>query len=83
MAKTFVKRTPEEKRQQIKDITDKLDAELKSFVDSDKFKTYLKTMSKFHNYSFNNTILIAMQKPDASLVAGFRNLGSFIITFCR
>lgn len=72
MAKTFVKRTPEEKRQQIKDITDKLDAELKSFVDSDKFKTYLKTMSKFHNYSFNNTILIAMQKPDASLVAGFR-----------
>ena len=72
MGKTFVKRTPEEKREQIKEITDKLDAELKSFVDSDKFKNYLKTMSKFHNYSFNNTILIAMQKPDASMVAGFR-----------
>ena len=72
MGKTFVRRTPEEKREQIKEITDKLDAELKSFVDSDKFKNYLKTMSKFHNYSFNNTILIAMQKPDASLVAGFR-----------
>ena len=72
MGKTFVKRTADEKREQIKEITDKLDAELKSFVDSDKFKSYLKTMSKFHNYSFNNTILIAMQKPDASLVAGFR-----------
>ena len=32
---------------------------------------YLKVMSKFHNYSFRNTVLIAMQKPDASLVAGF------------
>lgn len=34
---------------------------------------YLKTMSKFHNYSFNNTLLIAMQRPDATLVTGYRN----------
>ena len=52
MAKSFVKRTPEEKKQQIKEITEKLDAELRSFVDSDKFKKYLKTMGKFHNYSW-------------------------------
>ena len=36
-------------------------------------KEYLNTMSKFHNYSFNNTMLIALQKPDASLVAGFNS----------
>ena len=39
--------------------------------DSERYKEYLRVMSKFHNYSFNNTLLIAMQKPDASLVAGF------------
>ena len=72
MAKSFVKRTPEEKKQQIKEITEKLDAELRSFVDSDKFKKYLKTMGKFHNYSWGNTVLIAMQDPNASCVAGFR-----------
>ena len=37
-----------------------------------KYKTYLSTMSKFHNYSFNNTLLIAMQKPEATLVAGYK-----------
>lgn len=40
---------------------------------SDRYKDYLKTMSKFHNYSFNNTLLIAMQRPDASLVTGYKN----------
>ncbi|MDY6311922.1 MAG: YodL domain-containing protein, partial [Lachnospiraceae bacterium] len=40
--------------------------------ESEKYKTYLNTMSRFHNYSFNNTMLIAMQKPDATLVAGFK-----------
>ena len=39
--------------------------------DSERYKEYLQVMSKFHNYSFNNTLLIAMQKPDASLIAGF------------
>ena len=38
----------------------------------EKYKTYLSTMSKFHNYSFNNTLLIAMQKPEATLVAGYK-----------
>ena len=39
--------------------------------DSERYKEYLRVMSKFHNYSFNNTLLIAMQKSDASLIAGF------------
>jgi antirestriction protein ArdC len=62
-----------EKPDRIKDITDKLEQGIKDLFDGEKFKEYLKTMSKFHNYSFNNTLLIAMQKPDASLVAGFNS----------
>lgn len=58
-------------KQKVKEITDKLEAGLKELFESEKYKSYLSTMSKFHNYSFNNTLLIAMQKPDASLVAGF------------
>ena len=41
--------------------------------ESDRFKNYLNVMSKFHNYSFSNTILIAMQKPDATFVAGYNS----------
>jgi len=45
---------------------------LKELFESEKYKSYLSTMSKFHNYSFNNTLLIAMQKPEATLVAGYQ-----------
>ena len=45
---------------------------MKELFESEKYKIYLNTMSKFHNYSFNNTMLIAMQKPDATLVVGFK-----------
>ncbi len=60
-----------EKKNPIKEITDKLEQGLKELFESERYKTYLTTMSKFHNYSFNNTLLIASQKPDATLVAGF------------
>lgn len=56
-----------------KEITDKLEKGIMELFEGDKFKEYLNTMSKFHNYSFNNTMLIALQKPDASLVAGFNS----------
>lgn len=59
-------------KQKVKEITDKLEAGLKELFESEKYKSYLSTMSKFHNYSFNNTLLIAMQKPEATLVAGYR-----------
>ena len=59
-------------KQKVKEITDKLEEGLKELFESEKYKTYLSTMSKFHNYSFNNTMLIAMQKPDATLVVGFK-----------
>ena len=58
-------------RDRMKEITDKLEAGIKDIFESEQYKTYLKTLSKFHNYSFNNCLLIAMQKPDASHVAGF------------
>ena len=59
-------------KQKVKEITDKLEEGLKERFESEKYKSYLTTMSKFHNYSFNNTLLIAMQKPEATLVAGYQ-----------
>ena len=55
----------------LKEITDMLEKGIKELFNSDTYKSYLKTMSKFTNYSVNNTLLIAMQKPDATLVAGY------------
>ena len=63
--------TSEKPADKLKEITDRLEQGIKELFDSDRYKEYLRVMSKFHNYSFNNTLLIAMQKPDASLVAGF------------
>ena len=59
-------------KQKVKEITDKLEEGLKELFESEKYRSYLSTMSKFHNYSFNNTLLIAMQKPEATLVAGYK-----------
>lgn len=57
----------------VKGITEKLEHGLEELFDSEKFKEYLNTMSKFYRYSFNNSLLIAMQKPDATLVASYRS----------
>ena len=56
---------------QVREITDKLEQGIKELFESERFKEYLRTMSKFYNYSFNNTLLIAMQKPEATYVAGY------------
>ena len=63
--------TSEKPAEKLKEITDRLEQGITELFDSERYKEYLRVMSKFHNYSFNNTLLIAMQKPDASLVAGF------------
>ena len=65
--------TSEKSADKLKEITDRLEQGIKELFDCDRYKEYLRVMSKFHNYSFNNTLLIAMQKPDASLVAGFQS----------
>ena len=63
--------TSEKPAEKLKEITDRLEQGITELFDSERYKEYLRVMSKFHNYSFRNTVLIAMQKPDASLVAGF------------
>ena len=59
-------------KQRVQELTDKLEQGLQDLFNSDSYRNYLSTMSKFHNYSFNNTLLIAMQKPDVTLVAGYK-----------
>lgn len=62
----------ESRADRVKAITDKLEAGIAALFQSETYKAYLSTMAKFHNYSLNNTLLIAMQKPDATLVAGYQ-----------
>ncbi len=58
-------------KERLKDITDSIETGIKELFESDKYKQYLATMSRFHKYSVNNTMLIYMQRPDATHVAGF------------
>lgn len=60
-----------EKKQKIDDIMQKLEQGIKDVYDSEKYKNYLTVMSKFYLYSYNNAMLIMMQKPDATRIAGF------------
>lgn len=59
--------------ERLKAVTDKLEAGVSEVFQSGKFENYLQTMSQFHRYSFNNVLLIAMQFPGASHVAGFND----------
>jgi hypothetical protein len=63
-------------------VMNKLEEGVKNLFNSENYKIYLSTMAKFHTYSFNNTLLIAMQRPDATLVAGYqawnRNFGRYV-----
>lgn len=59
------------REQQMYEITKQLEAGVKELFTSERYAEYLKTMSKFYNYSFNNTVLIALQRPEATLVAGY------------
>ena len=58
-------------KERLKDITDSIEKGIQELFQSDKYAQYLRTMSRFHKYSVNNTMLIYMQRPDATLVAGF------------
>ena len=58
-------------RERIKEIVTGIEAGIQDLFQSDKFADYLRTMSRFHSYSYNNTILIHMQMPSATHVAGF------------
>lgn len=60
-----------EQQEKIKEITEKLEKGIEDLFQSENYKNYLATMSKFTSYSLNNTLLIAMQKADATTVAGY------------
>lgn len=59
-------------KNQVKEITDRLEQGVKDLFTGEKYLLYLQTMSRFHRYSTRNTVLIYMQKPDATLVAGYQ-----------
>lgn len=56
----------------LKEITDRLEQGVAELFDSDRYKEYLRVMARFHRYSFNNTLLIAMQCPGATKLAPLR-----------
>ena len=58
-------------RERLREITDGIEQGIKELFESEKYMRYLSVISRFHRYSVNNTMLIYMQKPDATLVAGF------------
>ena len=65
---------PGKNREQIKEITDRIEAGIRDIFESgdmEKYRNYLRTMSRFHNYSLNNQALIHLQRPDATFVAGY------------
>ncbi len=59
-------------KERLKEITDGIEQGIKELFQSERYRTYLSVMSRFHRYSVNNTMLIYLQRPDASLVAGFQ-----------
>lgn len=65
---------PGKNREQLKEITDRIEAGIRDIFESgdmEKYRNYLRTMSRFHNYSLNNQALIHLQRPDATYVAGY------------
>lgn len=64
-------KTAEERKAELTDLTDRLQQGVKDIFASERYAAYLNTMSKFHHYSTNNSLLIYLQMPDASCVAGY------------
>lgn len=67
-----MKQERKDQNEKIKELTEKLQAGIQELYDSAKYRDYLCTMAKFHHYSFNNSLLIWAQRPDATAVAGYR-----------
>lgn len=65
------KKTTKDRQEVLKDLTEQLEKSIQDFMESEKYKTFLSSIAKFHNYSLNNQILIAVQKPDSTLCAGY------------
>ena len=66
----------EKKKRQIDTVLEELKSGIKAVFSSDLYTQYLSTMARFHSYSVNNILLIAMQRPDATLVASLKTWNS-------
>lgn len=65
------KKNTKDRQEVLKTLTEQLEKSIQNFMESEKYKAFLSSMAKFHNYSLNNQILIAVQKPDSTLCAGY------------
>ena len=65
------KETPKDRQEVLKALTEQLEKSIQDFMESEKYKAFLSSMAKFHHYSLNNQILIAVQKPDSTLCASY------------
>lgn len=70
--RTYQKKTPEQRQEQIDKLRETQEAAIMSLLDSGEWARYLQALRSFHTYSFANTMLILWQKPDATRVAGFK-----------
>ncbi len=68
-----MKQERKDKNEKIQELTEKLQTGIQELYDSEKYRDYLRTMARFHHYSFNNSLLIWAQRPDATAVAGYVN----------
>lgn len=69
---TPIELASEKSSDRLHEITDRLEQGITELFESERYKEYLRVMARFHRYSFRNTVLIALQKPDATRLAGFQ-----------
>lgn len=67
----YTRKTKEEKKQEVNAAIERVNKGIIEYLNSDSFKDYLRVMSKFHNYSLNNQMLIFLQRPTAELCASY------------
>lgn len=75
------KKAAEDRKQEMKDITDRLEQGVSEIFQSEKYQQFLDTMARFPQYSLNNNLLIMMQKPDATLCQSYtdwKQMGRFV-----
>ena len=71
MQKTEKQQTTKSRQEVLKDLTEQLEKSIHEFMQGDRYKSFLTQMSKFYTYSLNNQLLIASQRPDATLCASY------------
>lgn len=76
-----MKDTKEKRQKALKELTEQLEQSIRGFMDGDRYKEFLGKMARFHSYSLNNQILIAVQKPEATLCASYttwKKMGRYV-----